>query len=184
MPTSDIFWFRKCSLQDAQEISAPESSFLLLQFSWNYFLVLSGAFILMLFFAVFLCWAPSFLGQRTSFLVHFLIFKTTFSSTCLRNRAWVVSFLSLSISENIFCSHTSPVVRLSIEILMLEFLLSHRMLRIQLCLCGGEGSILVPAWWVKDPMLPWHRPQLPLGFDPWPGNFHMPWVQPKKKNGK
>ena len=23
--------------------------------------------------------------------------------------------------------------------------------------------------------------QLWLGFDPWPGNFHMPWVQPKNK---
>ena len=21
-----------------------------------------------------------------------------------------------------------------------------------------------------------------LGFDPWPRNFHMPWVQPKKEN--
>ena len=33
------------------------------------------------------------------------------------------------------------------------------------------------AQWVKDPalLLLWH------GFDPWPGNFHMPWAQPGKK---
>lgn len=39
------------------------------------------------------------------------------------------------------------------------------------------------AQWVKDlvlslqqlGMLLWH------GFHPWPGTFHMPWVQPKKK---
>ena len=39
------------------------------------------------------------------------------------------------------------------------------------------------AQWVKDPELPqlWHRSQLWLRFDPWPGNFHMPWVQPEKK---
>ena len=37
---------------------------------------------------------------------------------------------------------------------------------------------------VKDPALPqlWQRSQLQLGLDPWPRNFHMPWVQPKKKN--
>ena len=23
-----------------------------------------------------------------------------------------------------------------------------------------------------------------LGFDTWPGNFHMPWVRPKKERGK
>ena len=23
---------------------------------------------------------------------------------------------------------------------------------------------------------PWRKPQLQLGFDPWPGNFHMPRV--------
>ena len=27
----------------------------------------------------------------------------------------------------------------------------------------------------------WFRLQLWLGFDPWPGNFRMPWVWPKKK---
>ena len=39
------------------------------------------------------------------------------------------------------------------------------------------------AQWVKDPVLSrpqlrsllWHR------FDPWPGNFHMPQAQPKRK---
>ena len=33
------------------------------------------------------------------------------------------------------------------------------------------GSIPVPDQWVKDP-----------AFDPWPGNFHMPWVQPETNN--
>ena len=35
--------------------------------------------------------------------------------------------------------------------------------------------------WVKDPVLLWlwHRPQLPLRFDPWPRNFHMQRVPPK-----
>ena len=28
----------------------------------------------------------------------------------------------------------------------------------------------------------WHRLQFWLAFDPWPENFHTPWVQPKKKN--
>ena len=34
---------------------------------------------------------------------------------------------------------------------------------------------------VKDPALAqlWPRLQLQLRFDPWPGYFHMPWVQPK-----
>ena len=33
---------------------------------------------------------------------------------------------------------------------------------------------------LKNPALPqlWHTVQLWLGFDPCPGNFHMPWVQP------
>ena len=38
----------------------------------------------------------------------------------------------------------------------------------------------VPAvtQWVKDPALPQLQPrsQLWLGFDPWPGNFHVLWV--------
>ena len=39
---------------------------------------------------------------------------------------------------------------------------------------------------VKDPALPqpWHRSQPQRGFDPWPGNFHMPWVWPKIKKRK
>ena len=34
---------------------------------------------------------------------------------------------------------------------------------------------------VKDPTLSqqWLRSLLWCGFDPWPGNFHMLWVQPK-----
>ena len=27
-----------------------------------------------------------------------------------------------------------------------------------------------------------HRPQWQGGFNPWPGNFHMSWVQPKEKS--
>ena len=40
-----------------------------------------------------------------------------------------------------------------------------------------------PAQWVKDPMWPqlWRRLQLQLGFNPWSGNFHILWVQSKKK---
>ena len=33
------------------------------------------------------------------------------------------------------------------------------------------------AQWIKDLALL----QLWLGFSPWPRNFHMPWVWPKKK---
>lgn len=47
------------------------------------------------------------------------------------------------------------------------------------------GSSLV-AQGVKDPelsllwlrLLSWH------GFNPWPGDFHVPWVRPYKKNKK
>ena len=50
------------------------------------------------------------------------------------------------------------------------------------CLCGGAS--VIPAWCsgLKDPALPplWLR----LGFDPWLGNFHMQWVQLKKKKEK
>ena len=40
--------------------------------------------------------------------------------------------------------------------------------------------------WIKDPMLslPCFRSLLWYGFDPWPGNFYVPWVQPKKKKKK
>ena len=36
--------------------------------------------------------------------------------------------------------------------------------------------------WVKDPTLLqlWHQSQLWLTFSPWPRNFHMLWVWPKK----
>ena len=41
--------------------------------------------------------------------------------------------------------------------------------------------------WLEDPVWPQlrHRWQMQLGSDPWPGNFHMPWVWLKwgeKKN--
>ena len=40
--------------------------------------------------------------------------------------------------------------------------------------------------WIKDLALLqlWHRLQLWCGFDPWPWNFHMPQVQPKKFKNK
>ena len=39
---------------------------------------------------------------------------------------------------------------------------------------------------LKDPVSPQlcHRSQLRLRFNPWPRNFHMPWVQPLKKKKK
>jgi len=39
------------------------------------------------------------------------------------------------------------------------------------------------AQWVNDLALLqlWHRLQLQFGFNPWPGNFHMPFVWLKKK---
>ena len=54
------------------------------------------------------------------------------------------------------------------------------------CLCGGASSIPNPAQQVKDPVLPqpWCKSQLQLGFNHWPGNFHMSWVWPKKKKKK
>ena len=40
--------------------------------------------------------------------------------------------------------------------------------------------------WVKDLVLPqlWYRPRLWRGFYLWPGNFHMPQLQPKKRKQK
>ena len=40
--------------------------------------------------------------------------------------------------------------------------------------------------WVKDPgwSYLWHRPKRQLGFSPWPGNIHMPLLQPKRKKKK
>ena len=51
------------------------------------------------------------------------------------------------------------------------------------CLFGGTGLIPGLAQWVKVLVLPQlcHRSKLWLGFNPWPGNFHMPQVQPKRK---
>ena len=45
-------------------------------------------------------------------------------------------------------------------------------------LCGGTSWIPSPAQVFKDLALPqlWGRPKVHLGFDPWPRNFHMPWV--------
>ena len=54
------------------------------------------------------------------------------------------------------------------------------------CLCGGIGSIPSLAQGVKDLALQqlWCRSQLRLGFDCWPGNFHMPWGVGGAKKGK
>ena len=51
------------------------------------------------------------------------------------------------------------------------------------CLCGSMGLIPSLAQWVKDLAVPqlWQSLQLWLGFDSWPGNFHMLWVQPYEK---
>ena len=67
-----------------------------------------------------------------------------------------------------------------------EFLLWRRGLRIQWCLCRGMGSIPSAVQWVKDLVFPqlWHRSQMQVGLDPWPGNFHMPQVPAEKKRKK
>ena len=48
---------------------------------------------------------------------------------------------------------------------------------------NNTAGVTAVAQQVKDPELPllWCRSQLQLRFSPWPGNFCMPWVQPKKK---
>ena len=43
--------------------------------------------------------------------------------------------------------------------------------------CGGVGLIPGLPQWVEDLVLP----QLWLGFNPWPRNFHMLQMQPKKE---
>ena len=47
-----------------------------------------------------------------------------------------------------------------------------------------ESSIVVQR--VKDPALSLQQLEQLLwhGFDPWPGNFYMPWLWPKKKKEK
>ena len=51
------------------------------------------------------------------------------------------------------------------------------------CLCGGTGSTPSLAQWVKDLVLLqlWYRLQMWLGFNSWPGNFHMLWGWLRKK---
>ena len=53
----------------------------------------------------------------------------------------------------------------------LEFLPWHSVLRVQL----QWLQLSAATHWVKDPVLLqlWHSLQLWLGFNPWPGNFHM-----------
>ena len=53
-------------------------------------------------------------------------------------------------------------------------------LALSLWWCGFDPR---PVQWVKDLVLwqMWHRSQMQLGFDPWPGNVCMPQVSPKKK---
>ena len=66
-----------------------------------------------------------------------------------------------------------------------EFLLWYSGLRIQ-HLCSGMGLIPILVQWVKDLMSLhlWHRSQLQLRFDPWPGNFHTLREQPKTNKQK
>ena len=65
----------------------------------------------------------------------------------------------------------------------------------QASLCPLGAHSLVPhdknvdgippaAWWIEALAFPqlWHRSQLRLGVDPWPGNFHKLWVWPKEEN--
>ena len=53
-------------------------------------------------------------------------------------------------------------------------------------LYGVPVQTLAKQQWVKDPALPQlqHRQQLQLGFNSWPGYFHMLQVWPKKKKKK
>ena len=52
----------------------------------------------------------------------------------------------------------------------------------------AEPQVHFPAWssGLKDVALLqlWHRSQLWLRFDSWPGNFHMPRARAKKKKKK
>ena len=52
----------------------------------------------------------------------------------------------------------------------------------KLCLKLWKLWASLMAQWVKDPepSLLWLRPPLWHRFDPWPGNFHMPWARPKE----
>ena len=52
------------------------------------------------------------------------------------------------------------------------------------CPCGNAGSISGPVQWVKDLALLQLWPQLWLGFNLWPRNFHMLQGWPKKKKKK
>ena len=47
-------------------------------------------------------------------------------------------------------------------------------------LCGSIGSNPGLVQWVKNLVLPqlWHRSQLWLGFETWPGNLLMTWMLP------
>lgn len=54
------------------------------------------------------------------------------------------------------------------------------------CLCCTETQVSSPAWhsdlriWLQ----PWCGPQLQLGSDPGPGNFHVPRGTQKRENEK
>ena len=53
-------------------------------------------------------------------------------------------------------------------------------------LCGIPVRFPGPEQWIKDPVWPqlWHKSQMRLRFNPWPGNFHMPQVWPKEEKKK
>ena len=52
-----------------------------------------------------------------------------------------------------------------------------------LACCGTVVAGPVPGLLrqIKDLALlqQWRKPQMQLGFDPWPGNFHILWIWPK-----
>ena len=46
--------------------------------------------------------------------------------------------------------------------------------------CLSGGACLMPSQCSKLKI--WRMSQLQLGFNPWPGNLHTPWGQPKEEN--
>ena len=52
------------------------------------------------------------------------------------------------------------------------------------CIYKDASLIFGLTQWLQDLVLPqlWCRLQLWLRFSLWPGNFHMPWVWPKKNS--
>ena len=89
--------------------------------------------------------------------------------------------------ENIF----RDIFHLYLKLTLLEFLLWHSGLSILLqhSYCCGD-VVSIPGWaqaqWIKGTGIAAiaAKSQLHLGFNPWPGNFHMLQVLPLKKQKK